>query len=103
MQRRAYERKPSNVKTKFFLGNSVYFGTITNFSENGLFVDTKDIYFPLRSRFEIFIPSSGEVLKLPVEVRRLAETGDIHYGMGVELLDPPQNYLEFMDSLRTEK
>jgi hypothetical protein len=39
-------------------------------------------------------------VRVPVEVIRLIKTGDIYGGMGIKLLEQPQNYLELVDSLR---
>lgn len=102
MQERVFERIPSNVQVKFYYGYSVYFGTITNCSESGIFVRTNKIFFPLHlhSRFELFVLFNNKVLKVPVKVGRIEKVDGIYYGMGVELLDITENYLEFLCSVR---
>jgi hypothetical protein len=101
MERRAFERMSANIHVKFYWDNTVYFGTVTNFSVNGMFINTIKIIFPLCSQFEIFIPSiNNKVLKLPVKVSRLAERNCIYYGMGVELLNIPEDSLEFINDMR---
>jgi len=102
MERRVFERTPSNVQVKFYYGYSVYFGTITNCSESGMFVRTNKIFFPLHthSKFELFILCNNKVLKLPVKVIRIEKMDGICYGMGVELQDITENYLELLCSVR---
>jgi len=100
MQRRAFERIPANIDVKFFCGNSIYSGTVTNLSENGLFIDTT-MCLPFDSKLEILIVVEGEILKVPVKVSRIAKTDDYYHGMGVELLDSSPNYLEFINLIRS--
>lgn len=100
MNRRAYERISTNIEAKFFYGNAISSGEITNLSESGIFINTK-LCFPFESRFEIFIPLDGEVLKILVSVSRIIKTDDFYDGMGVELLERPRNYLEFVRSLKS--
>ncbi len=100
VQRRDCERIESNIQVKFFYGNSVYFGTATNISENGMFVRTKTILFPLTSQFEVLILSNNSLLKIPVKVIRLETTCDLNYGMGVEILNTPIDYLGFINVIK---
>jgi hypothetical protein len=100
MQKRTSERKPSNINIKFSCDNVDYTGTVTNLSENGMFIKTRDMCFPFNSTFEIIIPLEEELLNLPVKVSRITKTNDSYDGIGVELLDPPRNYLEFAKSFR---
>ena len=48
----------------------------------------------------MLIPFKEEIIKVPVRVKRLVKSDDIYNGMGVELLNSPQNYFEFVDSLK---
>ncbi len=100
MSNRAYERVSANIEAKFFYGNSIYSGEITNLSENGIFISTK-ICFPFESRFEILIPLDGKVVKVPVKVSRIIKTDDFYDGMGLELLEQPRNYVEIVSSLKS--
>ena len=100
MQKRTSERKPSNINIKFSCDNADYSGTVINLSKNGMFIKTRDMCFPFNSTFEIIIPLEKEVLNLPVKVSRITKTNDTYDGIGVELLDPPRNYLEFVKSFR---
>ena len=100
MNRRAYERVNINFRAKFFYGNTLYTGEITNLSENGIYISTR-LCFPFESRFEILIPLDEGVLKVPVKVSRIIKTDDFYEGMGLELLEQSKNYLEFVRNLRS--
>ncbi len=99
MERRACKRIPASIKVEFCCGNKDYSGTITNLSENGMFISTRDISFPFESKFEIAIPLEEEVLNIPVKISRLLKTGDIYDGMGVVILNIPKKYLELLIKL----
>lgn len=100
MQRRAFERIAADLRANFFCGNTIFRGTVTNLSENGMFVKTK-MCFPFDSMFEILIPLKEEVLKVPVKVSRIEKAEDFYDGMGVKVLNPPQNYIEFVRRLKS--
>jgi Tfp pilus assembly protein PilZ len=100
MQKRAFERIPAELQANFFCGNTMYSGTVTNLSENGMFIKTR-MCFPFNSKFEILIPLKEEVLKVPTKVSRIEKTEEFYDGMGVEVLGPCQNYLEFVNRLKS--
>ncbi len=100
MQRRAFERIPTNLQTTFLSENNNCTGTVMNLSENGMFINTK-LSFPFDSMLEIRIPLKEEILKVPVKVSRIVKTDDFYGAIGVELLNPPQNYLEFVNRLKS--
>lgn len=100
MQKRTFERIPSDVQANFFCGNTIFSGTVMNLSENGMFIQTR-MCFPLDSRLEILIPLKEEVLKVPIKVTRLAKTDEFYDGMGVEVLSSFQKYLEFVNCFKT--
>ncbi|RJQ51193.1 MAG: hypothetical protein C4526_10695 [Nitrospiraceae bacterium] len=97
MEKRSSIRIPSNLKVKLCLEDDVNTGTLMNFSGNGMLINTR-VCFPLKSQFEILLPSGEEILKIPVKVKRLLKKGETYDGIGVELLDAPPKYLEFLDN-----
>lgn len=100
MEKRAFERLFSNISVRFLSGETVYLGTVKNISKKGMFISTK-VTFPLELQLKILLPLKEELLKLPAKIINIKKSGDIYDGIGVELLNPSQNYLEFIDSLRT--
>ena len=100
MEKRVFERISMNIKARFFSGEFEYAGTITNLSEKGMFIST-EVSFPLKPQLEILIPLKEELLNVPVKIRNFGKSGDTYNGIGVELINPPQNYIEFVDNLRS--
>jgi len=102
IERRACKRIPVNVSMRFFVGNAVYTGTITDLSEKGMYVKTR-MCLPCNSRLELLIPFKEEVLKIPLIVRRVVKASDLCDAMGVELPNPPRKYLELVESLKIHR
>ena len=96
MEKRAFERIPACIFVKFFSGKSEYTGIIMNLSEKGMFISTK-VTFPLKPKLEILIPLKEEILKVQGKIKSFAKAGKIYNGIGIELLNPAQNYLKFVE------
>ena len=100
MHKRAFERIfVTNIEVKFSCCNENYTGKITNISENGMFIRT-ECNFPFEPRFEVLIPRKEGGLKVPVKVARMIKTKNFYDGFGVEVLEQPDEYLEFINSLK---
>ena len=69
-----------------------------------MFISTKTIYFPLDSLLEIFIPFKKTALILPAKVNNIVWRSIVSDGccdgIGIELSNPPQEYLEFVDTIK---
>jgi hypothetical protein len=100
VQKRAFERIPVSLEGRFFCGNTIYSGVITDVSENGIFISTR-MCFPYNSIFELMIPIGEKVLKVPVRVSRMAKTDEFYSGMGVKILGKVPDYLEFVRELKS--
>ncbi len=101
MERRAYQRTPTYLYARYFYGNLSYTGIITNLSENGMYIKTRKC-LPVISKSKVLIPLIDDVLKVPVEIKRVIRMDNgMCKGMGIELLDRSQNYLELVGSLRS--
>jgi Tfp pilus assembly protein PilZ len=109
-EKRGNKRLPVNIKIKFYLWNplfwkKLYRGTIKNISEKGMFIssDTRD--FPVDCLLEIFLPTRQGELFLPVKVSniawRKAADKSSWKGIGVELTNPPEEYLELVERFRS--
>ena len=82
--------------------NIEYFGTVVNLSEKGMFIRSQKITLPLESQFDIFIPlKEGDVLSIGVTVKRLIKSNGYYDGIGIELLNQPQEYLDLVRSLKS--
>jgi hypothetical protein len=100
MEKRAFERIPVSVQANFFYGKTMYSGMVTNISQKGMYIKI-DVCPHFESKFELLLPFKDEVLKVPVEVSRSVKIDDACYGMGVEVLNSSQDYLEFVESKET--
>jgi desulfoferrodoxin (superoxide reductase-like protein) len=101
MKERTFERMTTSLRVNFSIGNEIHSGTLTNLSKNGMFIITKNC-LPLKSKFDILIPSDEGVMSVSVKVRRLWKVSNDDDGMGVELLNPSKQYIEFFNSMRTD-
>ncbi len=103
MERRSRERLPSNVKARMLYGNIFYTGVVTDLSEKGVFVNTK-MNFPLNTVFILVVLVNNKTLKILSRVKRSLRTDydqtSDHSGMGIELLSPPLEYMEFIRDRR---
>jgi len=97
MEKRSSDRVPASVKIKLCLDNDINTGTLVNLSRNGMLINTK-VCFPLKSQFDILLPSGDEILKIPVKVSRLLKKDSTYDGIGVVLLNPSSRYFEFLDN-----
>lgn len=100
MENRTFERITSHVHVKIYHDNAVYFGTIRDFSESGMFISTKMMCCPINTQFDVTIPFKDKIVVIPVKVRRLGTTDGIFDGIGVELLYFPKIYPELLSKLR---
>ena len=99
MQRRAFERIPVDLKVRYFCGDASCHGTVTDLSENGMFIDTT-LDFPFQSNFELILPLNDELLKMSAMIKRVVKDNGVYKGMGIEILAPPESYLQFVNELR---
>jgi hypothetical protein len=104
MEKRAFERLPVNLQARLFYGNMVYSGTVTNLSENGMFISTK-MGFAVESVFVIVVRPGENSLMVPIRVRRTVKSkyyfdSDVESGMGVEVFNAPQDYLDYVGSCK---
>ncbi|MEN8265021.1 MAG: PilZ domain-containing protein [Nitrospirota bacterium] len=98
MSRRTSWRIPISVNIKCYSGDKESPGTVTNLSEKGMFINTEETSCPEDSQFQVTIPAKEDDLHLSVKLIRSVKTNS-HYGLGVELLNPPQKYTEYVDNL----
>ena len=101
MGKRTYERIPLNVEVRFNNCNTAYAGITANLSRNGILINAKDMCFPFESEFEILIYLQDEILNIPVKLARIQMSPQGYDGLGIKLIDPPQKYLDFIDSHRS--
>ena len=117
MEKRAYNRIPVSIKIKYLewrIGfKNQYTGTIKNITEKGMFIST-NYNVPLDSIIEVCIPVKKKVFGISVKKNKFcidANVISIVWGkniskdsnacIGIELSNPPKEYLEFVGSLKS--
>ncbi len=100
MQNRAYDRIHVQLEAMYHCGVKNNKGIVKNISENGLFIRTK-MDFPFDINFDLIIPSSKGSLHFPVKINRLVKSDGEYNGIGLEIADQSETYLDYVNSLRT--
>lgn len=105
MKKRAFERIPSSLVAKFFCSNTIFYGVLTNLSENGMCFKTvmclPSESIPPGSGIKLFVNLKKDCLEVPVKIIRIAKTGGFCDTMGVELLEQPSDYLQFIKKFKS--
>lgn len=99
MEKRRDKRIPAHIEAKFFFGNTLCPGIVTNISEYGMCIDTR-MFLPFDANIELIIALKNEVLNVPVSVKRVVMTDSFYDTMGLEVLNPTREYLELIESLK---
>ena len=109
LKKRAYERIPVTIQVNYFHDNESYAGTVTNLSINGMYIEADqslpvklkmDLLNPFKSYCIVYVPFREGTLKVIVKVRRLIKADGDFTCMGVKIVNPSQDYLEFVSSIR---
>ena len=96
---RKCRKNQEQFDVKYFFGNTLCRGNVTELSENCICIDTK-MCLPLNAKVELIIPSKAEVLNVHGKVRRvlLQMTDEISDSMSVEVLNPSSKYFNLVNS-----
>ena len=85
------------VDARYF-GNTIDLGNITNIADSCMCIAT-EYCIPLKSFFKMLLPFKEEVLDVSVRVNRYEDTDSYHDTMSLDVLNPPSEYIDFVDSL----
>jgi hypothetical protein len=96
IERRSSVRVPVGEEVKICEGNLFFSGTVLNVSDRGMFIGTKK-HFPLEALSLIVMRIKDRLLKLPAKIKRSTLQTGFYDGIGVELIDPPRDYLDFLN------
>ena len=102
MEKRAHIRLPSKLQARLVHGNLFYASSITDFSEKGVFLNAR-MNFNVNSVFVLVLLIKNRIVNVLGKVKRVVKTGDLKEsvsGMGVELINPPVRYLEYVKERR---
>ncbi len=108
MERRRSKRIILSLEAKLISGDISYDGLIGNISEDGIFMRT----MPTKASIDSFTPGTNFELKfqLPSEGKlslhcrviwsHKTPPHGLTYSMGMEIIDPPPEYKEFLKTLQ---
>ena len=96
IERRSSDRVPVGEEVKICEGNLFFSGTVLNVSDKGMFIGTNK-HFPLEALSLIVMRIKDRLLKLPAKIKRSTLQTGFYDGIGVELIDPPRDYLDFLN------
>ncbi len=100
LERRAFKRVPTYLPVKLRCNGSFHYGIIINLSENGMCITT-GIRLPCGVDIDIAISlPDGRVLEVFGVFNRLMKVSGLYNGICVEILDPPDHYLDLVDNYK---
>ncbi|MBI5676187.1 MAG: PilZ domain-containing protein [Nitrospirae bacterium] len=101
MEKRACKRILINIDVKFSYSNYLYSGIAENVSEKGICFSTPNMLVPHGSLVELLIPLKEKFLSVHTRVNRLSLKTDptINFILGADVLNPSNEYLNFVNSL----
>ena len=96
---RATFRIPIRLGIRYAENGTFHNGMINDMSENGMFVLDDRTDYPDNSIINIELPVKNEHLHLSGKLVR--KTGSIlnKRGYGIKLIDPPQEYIDYIEEL----
>lgn len=100
MEKRSFERIDADVDVRFSYGYIFYTGSITNLSEKGLFIRTKNC-LPTNSLILIMFREDDELLKILARVKRSTKSNRYDDGMGIEVLNPQRKYIDYVNNMKS--
>ena len=102
MDKRTCERITVRITVRFYSSNEGYSGTAINISKKGMYILIRNMPFPVEQQLKISFPLNKAVIQLPATINRIIKSPDSHDGLGVELLNPSQDYLRFLKRLSSK-
>jgi hypothetical protein len=88
----------SKVDVRYFWGNMLALGNATSISKSCVCINTM-FCFPLNSRIELLIPFKRKVLEILARVSTYKHADSLYDTMRVEVLNPSQEYSDFVDNV----
>lgn len=62
-----------------------------------------DMFLPFGAGIELIISMKDGALNVPVKITRIISEGCPHDALGIEVINPSREYLEFVESLSPKK
>lgn len=98
MEKRAFERIDTSLPVNYFCEHTLYVGTVKNLSGNGMFISTSN-FLPCNNFIDLLMALKDEVSRFPAKIVRIEKINESDYNIGVEIVNPPDKYLNFVGNL----
>jgi len=96
---RIFDRIPVLIKVTLNSKTTTCTGTMVNLSETGMFIRADKIPLLIEPEVEITIPLDEENLRVSGRLIRRENILDYYQGIGIEVVNPPKKYLDFLEGL----
>lgn len=100
-ERRSSKRNDTDLSVRFscdqLMYSSLHYGVVGNISDNGMLVKTGSC-FPHNTSVALFI-YRGKILRIHAKVKRVVKKKGFYHAMGLEVIEPSREYVEFVDRL----
>ncbi len=100
IKKRAFDRVSSCLVIKFNYKHTTCYGLATNVSEKGMCISA-GINLPDSWETSLLVPIKDDQLEITSKVRWTKKTNGFYDSMGVEIFDPPEKYLQIIDSFKS--
>ncbi len=99
MHKRDFDRIRWDISVKFYQDLLLCTGTVTNLSEKGMCIESRNFFYPCCYDIEVHIPMESKVFGVEAKIRWIKKSDSVTYRLGIELCSTPDYYLEFIDDL----
>ena len=103
MDRRSFKRYDSDILLKFFYGSTMFNGNVVNCSENGVCISTHNDFLPCSYQVSLILLITDGLSTVKGKTVRISKVSEFELNIGVEIFDPPFNYLAYLDGLKEKK
>lgn len=94
IEKRTFVRLPAGESVRISHENNLYAGTVLNVSEKGMFIGTNKYFLS-----NAMVCIENESVRVLAMVKRSIKMNGHFKGVGVELLSPAHDYIEFIKKL----
>ena len=98
-ERRAFRRSSVKIDARLFTSNMFYSGKISNISETGMFINTRQC-FEIGTILVIIIRNGKELERVFAKVQRVKRAHEDCDGLGVKIVSPSKGYSDFVRDLK---
>ena len=99
-ERRSFRRIPVNIDARFSYSNMFYAGKISNLSEMGMFINTRQT-LPIGTILVVTFRDGDALTRVFVKIKRIENLHKDYEGVAVKLVSPSEDYADLVKDLKT--